>query len=72
MEELCDIPLKTFTDHTFDFFFHFQILYGKKKISTRGQEAEGLQDKLIKGKWNKTGVNGVEYLSERSVRKQTD
>lgn len=54
------------------FFFHFQILYGKKKISTRGQEAEGLQDKLIKRKWNKTGVNGVEYLSERSVRKQTD
>lgn len=53
------------------FFFIFKYSM-EKRISTRGQEAERLQDRLIKGKWNKTGMKGVEYLSERSVRKQTD
>lgn len=53
------------------FFFIFKYSM-EKKISTRGQEAERLQDKLIKGKWNKTGVKAVECLSERPVRKQTD
>lgn len=59
-------------DHTLDFFFFIFKYSMEKKISTRGQEAERLQDKLIKGKWNKTGVKAVEYLSERPVRKQTD
>lgn len=72
MEELCDVQLKTFMDHTLDFFFFIFKYSMEKKISTRGHEAERLQDKFIKGKWNKTRVKVVEYLSERPVRKQTD